>query len=284
MILMEPLLFCVLIGAGVLAGFMSGLVGVGGGFIFVPAMYFVMIASNVPPELAILVAFGTSLAVALPTVLTSALGHTRKGNVCWHDAVFIGVSGMITGFVGGTVAAHLPVDVLTSLFGIMLLIGATRMVATLPSGGDAKSLSAPKSVGIGGFTGFMSGLLGVGGGTVLVPLLTILGKYQMVRAAATSAAAIVFITLGGVTSYLLNGMNVHADLSEYGFHLVGYIDLFMGGILVVTAVPLAVLGVKYSSKFPDKLLRRVFVLLMVVIALDMLGVFSFVGGMFGLSG
>ncbi|MDD2471179.1 MAG: TSUP family transporter, partial [Methanocorpusculum sp.] len=76
---MEPIFILVLIACGLLAGFMSGLLGVGGGFIFAPAIYFVLQKSGVPDDIAILVAFGTSLAAAFPTVLTSAIGHTKKG-------------------------------------------------------------------------------------------------------------------------------------------------------------------------------------------------------------
>lgn len=277
---MEPILFCLLIVTGLFAGFMSGLLGVGGGFIFAPVMYFVLKMSGVAPETAILVAFGTSLSVALPTVLTSALGHTKKGNVIWHDAAVIGIAGIVTGYVGGTVATYLPVAVLTFLFGVMLVIGALRMVTALPSG-EARKLSTAADVGIGGTAGFFSGLLGVGGGTLVVPLLTIFGKYQMRYAVATSAAAIVFITLGGIASYLTNGISSGVDLSAYGFYLIGYVDLVEWTILAVTAVPMALIGVKYASRFPDKILRKLFVLLMIVIALDMFGVFSFFGGMLG---
>ncbi|MCQ2355994.1 MAG: sulfite exporter TauE/SafE family protein [Methanocorpusculum sp.] len=94
---------------------MSGLLGVGGGFIFAPVMYFVLKMSGVAPETAILVAFGTSLAAALPTVLTSTLGYTRIGNVIWSDATVIGIAGIVTGYIGGTVATYLPVAVLTCL-------------------------------------------------------------------------------------------------------------------------------------------------------------------------
>jgi len=278
---MELILFCLLIATGLFAGFMSGLLGVGGGFIFAPMMYFVLKTSGVAPDTAILVAFGTSLAVALPTVLTSAFGHTRKGNVVWRDAAVIGVAGIVTGYIGGTVATYLPVAVLTFLFGVMLVIGAIRMITALPSG-VSQSLSTSAGIGIGGTTGFFSGLLGVGGGTIVVPLLTIFGKYQMRYAVATSAAAIVFITLGGIISYLTNGILAGVNLSSYGFYLIGYVDLVEWAILAITAVPMALIGVKYASRFPDKLLRKLFVLLMVVIALDMLGVFSLVGGILGL--
>jgi uncharacterized membrane protein YfcA len=276
---MELVLLYLLIATGLFAGFMSGLLGVGGGFIFTPVMYFVLKVSGFALENAILVAFGTSLAVVLPTVLTSALNHAKKGYVNWCDAATIGIVGIVTSYVGGTIATRLPVTVLTFLFGAMLAIGAIRMVTALPSG-DARSLSTSTGVGIGGIAGFCSGLLGIGGGTIIVPFLTIFGKYQMRYAVATSAAAIVFITFGGIVAYLTNGLLTGVELTQYGFYLIGYVDLVEWAILVVTAVPMVRIGVKYANKFQDKMLNKLFVLLMVVISMDMLGIYSFVREIF----
>lgn len=214
-------------------------------------------------------AFGTSLAAAFPTVLTGAAGHTRKGNVVWRDALIMGVCGILTGFIGGTAATYLPVQILTILFGVMLIIGAIRLVTCLPSG-TGERMTAPLAGGIGGAAGFLSGLLGIGGGTVLVPLMVLLGKFSMKKAAATSSAAIVFITLGGVLSYLINGFSAGADLSSYGFYLFGYIDVMMWAILVITAIPMVIFAVRISGHVPDVWLRRIFFILMLVIAFQML--------------
>ncbi|WP_319379436.1 sulfite exporter TauE/SafE family protein [uncultured Methanocorpusculum sp.] len=266
---MEPVFICILIGTGLLAGFMSGLLGVGGGFLYAPVMYFVLRQSGVPDDMAILVAFGTSLAAAFPTVLTGAVGHTKKGNVVWRDAVIMGLCGTVTGFIGGTVATYLPVQILTILFSVMLILGAIRLVTCLPSGTGEK-MPAPLAGGIGGTAGFMSGLLGVGGGTILVPLMVLLGKFSMKKAAATSAAAIVFITLGGILSYLVNGFSAGINLSEYGFYLIGYIDVLMWAILVITAIPMVLFAVRISGRVPEVWLLRIFFILMLVIAIRML--------------
>jgi hypothetical protein len=266
---MDPVFICILIGTGLLAGFMSGLLGVGGGFLYAPVMFFVLRQSGVPSDIAILVAFGTSLGAAFPTVLTGAVGHTKKRNVVWRDAIIIGLCGTVTGFIGGTVATYLPVQILTILFSVMLILGAIRLVTCLPSGtGDR--MPAPLAGGIGGTAGFMSGLLGVGGGTILVPLMVLLGKFTMKKAAATSSAAIVFITLGGILSYLVNGFSAGIDLSEYGFYLIGYIDVQMWAILVITAIPMVLLAVRISGRVSEVWLRRIFFILMLVIAIRML--------------
>lgn len=277
---MEPILFGLLIATGLFAGSCPDFSVSAADSCSHRRCTNVLKMSGVAPETAILVAFGMSLAVAFPTVLTSALGHTKKGNVVWRDAAIIGIGGMVTGYLGGTVATYLPVAVLTLLFGVMLMIGAARMITSLPSG-EQGSLLTPACFGIGGTAGSFSGLLGVGGGTVLVPLLSLVGKYQTRFAVATSAAAIVFITLGGISSYLLNGLSAGVNLTSARFYLIGYVDLVEWTIFVVTAVPMALIGVKYASRFPDQLLKKLFVALMLVIALDMLGVFAYAGNLLG---
>ena len=260
---MDTLFILFLIAVGLFAGCMSGMLGVGGGFVFAPAMFFVLQAAGIPADTALLTAFGTSLAAALPTVLTGALSHTKQGNVVWHDALIMGFAGIITGFIGGNAATLLPVKVLTVLFALLLIFGAIRLITALPCG-EQTCMKAPLAAGIGSLAGFFSGLLGVGGGTILVPLMTMLGKFPMKKAVATSSAAIVFITIGGIGSYLLNG----------------YFDLPMWVILVVTAVPAAALSAKFSSRVPDVLLRRMFAVLMFGISLHMLGVFEWILSLF----
>lgn len=260
---MDILFILFLIAVGLFAGCMSGMLGVGGGFVFAPAMFFVLQAAGIPADTALLTAFGTSLAAALPTVLTGALSHTKQGNVVWRDALIMGFAGIITGFIGGNAATLLPVKVLTVLFALLLIFGAIRLITALPCGEQTR-MKAPLAAGIGSLAGFFSGLLGVGGGTILVPLMTMLGKFPMKKAVATSSAAIVFITIGGIGSYLLNG----------------YFDLLMWVILVVTAVPAAALSAKFSSRVPDVLLRRMFAVLMFGISLHMLGVFEWIVSLF----
>lgn len=246
---------------GAVAGMLSGLLGVGGGLIFSPVIYFVLMSMGVPQESAILIAFGTSLASAFPTVLASSIGHTRKGNVDWKAAIIMGCAGLITGFLGGFVATWLPVKVLTILFAIILVVGAIRQVTKLPSG-EKTSLKLPLAGGFGAIGGFFSGLLGIGGGIIIVPLMTIFGKLPMKKAVGISAAAIVFITIGGILSYLING----------------YIDWSIWLCLIVTAIPAALLSVKLNGKFSDIWLRRIFAILMIVVAVYMSGILKLIPG------
>jgi len=277
---MDLIFIFFLIGTGLCAGFLAGLLGVGGGFLFAPAMFFVLRTSGVDDQTAILVAFCTSLAAALPTILTSALSHKKLGHVSVKTALIIGICGACFGAVGALVASILPVKVLTILFGCLLIIAAVRLVTSLPSG-EKTTISPLPAAGIGGVAGFLSGLLGVGGGTIIVPLMTLFGKFSMKRAVGTSAFAIVFITCGGIISYLINGVSAGIDLSASGFIVFGYLELSMWIILVICAVPMAYVSSHcLSGKISDKVLRRLFCVLMFFVALHMFGVFEWIAGLF----
>jgi uncharacterized membrane protein YfcA len=120
---------------------------------------------------------------------------------------------------------------------------------------------------IGGFT---SGLLGIGGGIIMVPILTILLRFPIHKAIGTSTAFIIFASLGGVLTYVIIGMNV-AYLPPYS---LGYVNLVQFVALAGVSIPLARLGVRTAHNLPDKQLRYVFAALLIYIALKMIGVFG----------
>ncbi|HJJ54961.1 MAG TPA: sulfite exporter TauE/SafE family protein, partial [Methanocorpusculum sp.] len=196
--------------------------------------------------------------------LTSAITHSRKGNVAWKSAIIMGICGMVFGFFGGWTASVIPIRILTIIFSIVVILAAIKLITKIPSG-PKTTMPAPMSGGFGAIGGFFSGLLGVGGGFILVPLMTIFGKFTMTRAAATSAAAIVFISIGGLVEYLING----------------YFDPVLWIVLTVTAVPAAYISAaKISGKVSDKWLRLIFFILMIIVALKMLGLFDWIAGFF----
>ncbi|HJJ57194.1 MAG TPA: sulfite exporter TauE/SafE family protein [Methanocorpusculum sp.] len=251
----------ILLAFGILAGMMSGLLGVGGATIFSPVIYFILLSMGVPTETALMTAFGTSLASALPTVLAGAIGHSRKGNVSWRDAIIMGCIGLLFGFLGGCVATYIPTKILTILFSILLILTAIKLVIKLRAG-NKERMPTPMAGGIGAITGFCSGLLGLGGGVVMVPLMTLFGKFSMKKAAGTSAAAIIFITIGGIISYLIHG----------------FIDWSIWICLIATAVPSAIIAVKLSGKFSDLCLRRIFCVMMIVVAVYMSNILQLIPG------
>lgn len=254
-------------GAGV--GFASGLLGVGGGFILVPILYWLMISIGIDPTIAIRVSLGTSLAVILPTALSGAYGHYKKEAVLIKPATYLAVTGIIGGFIGGTIASNIPGNFMTLIFGFAILAIAFIMIITSnqENQGEKKD-NISYYILTGLFIGIMSGLLGIGGGVIMIPFMTIFMKYSMHEAIGTSTAVIVFTSIGGIISYVFNGLGVYGLLP----YSVGYVNLLQFTLLVVVSVPMAQLGVKVAHRLPSKKLKYIFVALLVYIGLNMIGI------------
>ena len=267
---MEFLMYIlILVATGTLVGFASGLLGVGGGFIMVPVQFFLLTAMGVDPTTAIRIAFGTSLAVILPTAVSGAMGHMRRGAVMVRPAVLMGVSGIIGAFIGGTTASNVPGDFLKFLFGFLVLAAALRMAFA----GDYEIRGEPKTKALpyifwGFTTGFIAGLLGIGGGIIMVPVLSIIMGFNMRRVVGTTSAIMVFTATGGIVAYIIGGINA-AGLPPYS---LGYINLIQFTLLAGLSIPMAQVGVKVSHKIPERELRYIYVILMFYIALKMIGV------------
>jgi uncharacterized membrane protein YfcA len=268
---MESYIFYILIliitGAGV--GFLSGLLGVGGGFIMVPIQFWLLTSMGVDPTVAIRISLGTSLAVILPTAISGAYGHYRKNAVLIKPTVFLAVTGMMGGIFGGIIAANISGDVLKIIFGLAALIVAFRMLAMKYPEIHEKPKDKNIYYIIGGFfVGIMSGLLGVGGGFIIVPFMVILMRYDIHKAIGTSTAVIVFVSIGGIISYIFNGLDV-SGLPQYS---LGYVNLLQLVLLAGASIPMAQIGVKVAHKLPSRNLNYIFVGLMILIGLKMIGV------------
>jgi uncharacterized membrane protein YfcA len=127
------------IGAGLVAGFLSGTIGIGGGLAFVPIM---TIGFRMPQQLA----QGTSLAAIIPTALVGGITHIRQGNVRLEAAIWMGGGGVVGAVIGALVAVNLPTSFLARLFGVLLLFSAYRIAMgarrqPAPAQGDSKPSS-----------------------------------------------------------------------------------------------------------------------------------------------
>jgi hypothetical protein len=281
MVFSEPILFYVLIllATGVAVGFSCGLLGIGGGFLMVPVQIWVLTSTGVDPTLATRIAFGTSLAVVLPTALSGCHGHNCRGVVLWRPGIIMGLCGLLGAFLGGSIAAHAPGDLLQMLFGFVVLLGALRMLfaRSLSPGQEALPGETRESllqyVLWGLVVGVISGMTGIGGGVILVPAMVIAMGFGMYQAIGTSSVTIAFNAVGGVIAYAINGWGV-PGLPAY---CVGYIDLLQFALLAGASIFAASWGVKVAHRLPAEMLRYIFVMLMIYIGLKMIGVLGWVG-------
>ena len=268
---MEPIYIYALLLTGIGVGFASGLLGVGGCFIMIPVQYWVLTAMGYSPSIAIRTAFGTNLLVVLPTAISGALGHHRKRAVLWRAGVTLGVVGAITSSLGALAAAHLPGGILKTVFGLAILGGAIRMLTAKPPRVEEEP---PKGllpyIAWGIPLGFACGLIGIGGGVLMVPVMAVALKFKMHSAVGTSTAMMIFTSIGGVISYILNGLNVQG-LPPYS---IGYVNLLQWILLAGTSIPMAQVGVRAAHRLPARRLRYIFIAVMIYMALKMIGVFT----------
>jgi len=260
---MDPILyFTSLILTGITAGTASGLFGIGGGFLMTPVQYWLYTVGGMDSTLATRLAFGTSLAVMIPTMISGAFAHHNRGAVDWQAAVPMGCAGIIGGLAGGTLATHLPGYELRAIFAFLIIATAIRMVWYIRT---CSSCEPRGSIGIflviGFLIGIVSGLAGIGGGILLVPVLVILLGYPMHTAVGTSSACLIFSSTGAVTAYVINGMGV-AGLPPYS---IGYINLVTFAILALTTIPLARFGVRCAHGCSGRNLQILFAVVLILI-------------------
>ncbi len=252
---------------GIVAGTVSGTFGIGGGSLMTPVQFWLYTSGGIDSTLATRLAFGTSLAVIIPTMISGALAHHKRGVVDWHAALPMGFAAITGGLAGGIAASHLPGRVLRIFFAVFILIIAVRMMTNLkesPARGIRGSIMLYLFIGF--FIGIVSGLTGLGGGTLLVPILVLLLGYPIHRAVGTSSACLIFSSAGAVTAYIISGWSV-SGLPPWS---VGYVDLLTVAILAVTTIPFARVGVRYAHSCSGRNLQILFAGLMVLIGILML--------------
>lgn len=254
---------------GLCAGFASGLLGIGGGFLIVPLQYFLLKYIGVEPDLAILISLGTSLAIIIPTSLSGAYRHTRTMDNILQPGIRLGIFGVIGGAFGGFVASALPSRILEIIFGCLLLfITVNNIININKEREDARIPFNLLTAGIIGLSvGFSSGLLGIGGGIFLIAILTSLLGFSMIEAIATSSIFISLTAVGGFLSYMISGWGV----STFPYS-IGYVSLINFALITAFSVPMASLGAKYAHRVPQKKLKIIFSILVFYMALKMLGV------------
>jgi uncharacterized membrane protein YfcA len=262
-----------LLATGAGAGFTSALLGVGGGFIIVPASHWLILAMGVSKDIAIRIAIGTSLLVILPTAISGTWRHNKKGAVRWKTALILGSCALVGGLVGATLAAHLPSEILEIGFGVLVLAIAVWMglgiMSKLRRGDEGPRENYWLVAACGVPIGMVSGLTGLGGGALIVPMLVLALNFPMHVAVGTSVASIILASLGGIVGYIVNGQGVPGLLP----HSLGYVNLPIWLCLAATSIPLAQLGARVAHALQAKPLRYIFIAFMVYAGLRMIGIF-----------
>ena len=263
---LEPLLIFQLALLGICTGFLAGLLGIGGGMVMVPFISAILSARGLPPGLAVKMAIATSMASIIFTSISSVRAHHKKGAVRW-DIVKRLAPGIVLGAMVASVGvfAVLKGSSLALVFAGFVGFSATQMFLDKKPAPTRQIPGTAGLLGTGGVIGFLSGLVGAGGGFVSVPFMTWC-NVAIHNAVATSAALGFPIALANVIGYVISGQSVEG-LPPYSF---GYLWLPALAVVASGSVLTAPLGARAAHALPVKKLKRLFAALLYVLAAYML--------------
>lgn len=253
-----------LVAAGALAGVLAGLLGIGGGLVFVPTLVFLFKVQGLPDHLVMHMAVGTSLAAIVLTSLSSIRAHARLGSIDWLVFRHL-LPGLLAGGLLGAACASL-----LSGFGLRVFFAAFLMLVAMQMwmggrGAMARTTHGPLGTGIaGGAIGTLSALLGIGGGTLTVPYLTWSGL-AVLRAVGTAAAAGLPLALAGSAGFVFIGIGVDGRPHTSSGFVWWPAAVLIGSVAMV----LAPTGARLAHRIEPNKLRRVFALVLVVVAFSL---------------
>ena len=250
---------------GAFAGTMAGLLGVGGGLIIVPILVLSFATQGIAGEVQMHLAVGTSLATIIFTSLSSVSAHHRRGAVVWPTFWAMTPGIIIGALFGAMIARFIPSLSLRTLFGVFELFVALQMALSLKPSAHRGLPGKPGMSGAGAVIGALSALVGVGGGTLTVPFL-LWCNVSIQRAIATSAACGLPIAVAGAVGFVISGWG-DSQLPAWSSGYL-YWPALLG--IVSASVLFAPLGAKLAHCLPTVVLKRLFSLLLLALALRML--------------
>jgi uncharacterized membrane protein YfcA len=260
-----PMVWIVLLAAGIVIGLLAGLLGVGGGIIAVPMLLEVFNRLDIPDATATPLAIGTAQASVLLASITAVLAHCRGGTIdralvkAWLPALMVGVS------CGLALGPFASAKVLTGIFAVVAALLGLKMAL-----GDGIVLSRKQPTGAAAqiaptLVGALAAALGVGGGTLSTPVLSLF-SFPIRQAIGAGALFNLVIAFPATITFLVQGWGVTGKPVD----AVGDIALFCVATLSLPALFVAPAAARWSARVPVVLLRRLFALCLVVIALRLL--------------
>ena len=248
---------------GIVSGTLAGLLGIGGGIVLVPGLYHLFQHLGYDDSVLMHLAVGTSLAIIIPTGLSSARAHAKRSAVDFALVRMIG-TGIVAGVVAGAfVAGNVTGDFLTILFSVALALFAVLMNIK-PRVKEGTSLSRGVATAGGFGVGMLSSLMGIGGATLNVPFMTLHGV-PIHRAVGSSAAMGPLIAIPGTIGFAVIGWHI-SGLPPLSF---GYINLAAFLVVAPASVLAAPFGVMLAHKLNVGHLRMVFSVFLMLVALKM---------------
>lgn len=260
-------LFLIFAATGAVSGLLAGLFGIGGGMIMVPALAIVLPLQGVPPDIAMHVALGTSLAVIAMTSISSTLTHHRRGGVRWDTMRWFAPGLALGAAAGAFIADTLPGLALRRMVGVSSLLIALQMALDYRFGALAR-MPAPRAAELGtaaGLIGLLSALIGIGGGSLTGPYLALRG-FDLRQAVGTAAAGGIAIAWAGAIGYVVAGW----DQAAVPAPALGYVSVWAFACLAAVGTLAAPLGARLAHRLSPRRLQLAFAFMLLCVGLEML--------------
>lgn len=260
---------CLYILTGAFAGFSAGLLGIGGGLIIVPVLYFVFSSQGYETQYLMQMALATSLATIIVTSVSSTFAHHKKQAVIWPVVFSLSPGICLGAWLGADLASDLSTAILKPVFGVFELFVAALMLSHYQSQQHNYAIKPLTSFLGGNIIGGISAIVGIGGGTLTVPFLH-WHQLKVKNAIATSAACGLPIAVMGTASYVFNSWDISNSFSSPQAYTLGYVQLNAFLLIAISSFIFAPLGAKVTHKISDSLLRKVFALFLLLLGIKML--------------
>lgn len=262
------MLFLLYLLLGCFASFLSGLLGIGGGLLVVPALFFVFTQFQVIPTPQLMhVVIGTSLATSIINLIFSVTAHQRQGAVRW--SVFVAMApGVIAGalLIGPVIMKITSGDALKIIFGVFCLISAAQMIFRKKNIAAQENLpSKTIMILLGLVTGSVSSLLGIAGGMMTGTILNYC-RMDMRKIVGTTSAICLVLSISGTIGMMVVGYH-QPNLPKWTTGFI-YWPAFLG--IVLPSLLITSLGANLAHKLPVNILKNIFAVLVFVIGLKML--------------
>jgi len=250
--------------AAAVAGFMAGLLGVGGGIIMVPALYYAFTVLDFDLATRMHLAVGTSLAIIVPTSIISTKTHMEYDAVDFKMVKSFGLFILIGVIAGTFLAVNLKTPALVLFFAAFAFMVGLFFIFL-----REKLVENPKTISnfvkniSGIIIGFISVPLGIGGGSLMVPFMRTFG-YDIRKSIGTAAAVGFLISVSGTVTMIISGKiidNINTPFS------VGYINLLGFVVFVPVTMVMARLGAKAVYKIDKKLLSKIFGTFLIIVSI-----------------
>jgi uncharacterized membrane protein YfcA len=254
-------LFIVFLVIGFFTGILIGMLGIGGGLVFVPALYYLLPTLDIPQSNLAYFTIGTSLFAGALATSNSAVLHIRNKNYSKRPAILVAAGAVITAFFAPFFVVKVKSEIIEFIFASVMFLIALRMIFENSKNEKyklSKPLRDPFLFLVGLFTGVLSAFTGLGGGVVYVPTLIYLFLINAKVAVGTSSIITAFTMISSAISYSLQGTGTTVQSSAFGF------------VVPEAAVPLGIgavigsfLGVRIVMKSSTELVKKAFAILLI---------------------